>query len=474
MPARQQQRPPLTSQRFAKAQLTLVEHALCPLDAGVSLTKNFLHETRYLYTDGSRNRRTATVRIGGLDGLSAHDEFYLWGLLALALSQPEPTADFYATPYYVLRRLGLITNDKKGGREFELFRAAIQRLAGIRYQNDRFYDPVRGEHRTVSFGFLNYSLPLDAGSNRAWRFAWDPIFFELTQATGGALTFDLGLYRELDAATRRLYLLLKKLFFRKDTTPALDITELAVQALGFSPTIPVRQLKPKLARCVSELMSRDIVTLPSGSDAPFSKRGRGSYTLQLQKGPAFDRIKAPSEPSVTDSPLVEPLQAIGLEAAMIARLLKQYPARLIEQWADITLAARDRNGEKFFKVSPQAYFMDNLKAASTNGRTPPDWWHELRKQERQQERDRERSKEKLLQTADDAFKTYLETEARTAFAEVLHGLVTDLQKTGRSEPEARDHAEHLTRMHFWNRFRQEHPEWKNGEMRRAGVLFNHL
>ena len=325
----------------------------------------------------------------------------------------------------------------------------------------------------MSFGFLNYSLPLDAGSNRAWRFAWDPIFFELAQATGGALTFDLGLYRELPAATRRLYLLLKKLFFRKDTTPALDIAELAVQALGFSPTIPVRQLKPKLARCVSDLVSREIVTLPTGSDALFAKHGRGSYTLRLAKGPAFDRIKTLSEPSITDSPLVEPLQAIGLETAVIARLLKQYPAKLIEQWADITLAARDRHSEKFFKVSPQAYFMDNLKAASTNGRTPPDWWHELRKQERQQERDRERSKQKLLQTADEAFKTYLETEAKIAFAEVMQGLVTDLQKSGRSESEARDHAEHLTRMHFWNRFRNEHPEWKDDQPHLVGKLMRH-
>jgi hypothetical protein len=472
MPAQErQQRPPLTSQRFAKAQLTLVEHALCPLDASVSLTPNFVHETRYRYTDGSRNRRTATVKIGGLDGLSAHDEFYLWGLLALALSQPEPTADFYATPYYCLRRLGLITSERKGGREFELFRAAIKRLAGIRYQNDHFYDPVRGEHRAVSFGFLNYSLPLDAHSSRAWRFAWDPIFFELAQATGGALTFDLGLYREFDAATRRLYLLLKKLFFRSDTTPALDVSQLAVSVLGFSPTIPVRQLKPKIARCVEELSTRQIVALPVGSDALFSKQGRGSYTLRLQKGPAFDRITTTKKPSATDSPLFEPLQAIGLEAATIARLLKQYPAKLIEQWADITLAARDRHGEKFFKVSPQAFFMDNVKAAVLNGRTPPDWWHELRKQERQQERDRERSKQQLLQTADEAFKAYLDTEARSAFSDVMQGLVADLERAGRSPADAQDQGEHLARMHFWNRFRQKHPEWKDGHAQRVGDWF---
>ena len=95
---------------------------------------------------------------------------YLLPILSLALSQPEPTADFFATPYYCLRQLGLITSDKRGGREFESFRAALKRLAGIRYQNDAFYDPVRGEHRDVSFGFLNYSLPLDSNSSRSCRY----------------------------------------------------------------------------------------------------------------------------------------------------------------------------------------------------------------------------------------------------------------------------------------------------------------
>ena len=135
------------SHRFgssATAQLTLVEHALCPLDCELSLRPNFVHETGYFFTDKHRNRKKATVRIGGLDGLSAHDELYLWGLLSLALSQSEPRPEFMATPYFCLRRLGIIHDTNKGGREFELFRAAIKRLAGIRYQNDFFYDPIRG------------------------------------------------------------------------------------------------------------------------------------------------------------------------------------------------------------------------------------------------------------------------------------------------------------------------------------------
>lgn len=103
----------------------------------------------------------------------------------------------------------------------------------MRYHNDAFYDPVRGEHRAVSFGFLNYSLPLAPHCSRAWRFGWAPIFFELAQAAGGALSFDLGLYRQLDAATRRLYLYLKKIFWRREITGTIDLRHLAVDVLGF-------------------------------------------------------------------------------------------------------------------------------------------------------------------------------------------------------------------------------------------------
>ena len=48
-------------------------------------------------------------------GLSPVDEFYLWGLVALTLSQPEPSVEFYATPHYCLSELGVIA-PRPGGR----------------------------------------------------------------------------------------------------------------------------------------------------------------------------------------------------------------------------------------------------------------------------------------------------------------------------------------------------------------------
>jgi hypothetical protein len=110
--------------------------------------------------------------------------------------------DFYATPYYCLRQLGCLdASVGHGGKNYDLFRNAINRLSAVHYRNDRFYDPIRGEHRDVAFGFLSYSLPLDADSSRAWRFAWDPIFFEFCSATGGTLRFDFPTYRRLDEAS---------------------------------------------------------------------------------------------------------------------------------------------------------------------------------------------------------------------------------------------------------------------------------
>ncbi|MBM3970834.1 MAG: hypothetical protein FJ302_13400 [Planctomycetes bacterium] len=455
----------------ANAQLSLVEHALCPLDSEVSLKPNFIFETSYFFTDKSRNRKKAAVRIGGLEGLSAHDELYLWGLLSLAISQTEPSAEFMATPYFCLRRLGIIGGSNKGGREFELFRAAIKRLAGIRYQNDYFYDPIRGEHRAVSFGFLSYTLPLGDDSGRAWRFVWDSLFFELARATGGALRFDLGVYRQLSPAARRLYLFLKKLFWRAEETPALNLRHVAVDVLGFAATTETTPLRWKVAHCIEQLRKAEIVLLPAGeTDARhlFRKQSKGQYVFQLLRGPRFDTQGNERSAEPTDSPLYEPLKTIGLDDRTIARVISQYSPRMIEQWADITLAARERQGETFFTNSPQAYFIDNLKAAKESRRTPPDWWHELRKQELARQREQVKAKSQIFRSEDDAFEEYLRDEAREAFDGVMSRLIDDLQKSGRSVNECREQAHQFTRTHFLNRFRQEHPEWQSDGPTRLG------
>ena len=466
-PRHDAKRPPTVY--FGHAQLSLVEHALCPLDTQDSLGESRVFESEYSFTDRNRHRRRARVRVACPEGLSPTDEFYLWGLLSLTFSQPKPTADFYATPYYCLRQLGCIHPKQKrvGGRDFALFRASISRLSTVSYRNDHFYDPIRGEHRDVGFGFLSYSLPLDPGSCRAWRFAWDPLFFEFCSAAAGALRFDFETYRALDPASRRLYLLLKKVFWRSESSPEFDLRDLAVNALGFSGLHETWRLKQKLACCIEVLASRQAIRLPAGAanGGPlFSKRGPGQYSIRFLRGPHFETVPSPAGPSrVADSPLYDPLHTIGLDDAAIRHVLKTYDPRLVAECADMTLAARERFGNEFFKNSPQAYFVDNLKAQASRKRTPPDWWRELRKQEERRRWQADDEAEDRSREFDRAFEEYLKTEAREAFGRVMDKVFSDLTSGGQSEQDARRNAEHFARIHFSNRFRAEHPEWRTGD-----------
>ena len=299
-------------ERSGLAQLTLVEHALCPLDSSLSLAEHFVYETAYPYTDQHGHTKFAKVTVSAPCGLSAKDEYLLWGLLALTFAQAQPSIEFWATPHYCLRQLGCLPRSK-GGVNYADFRASIKRLAGVFYQCERFYDPIRGEFRDRGFGFLKYDLPAAPASSRAWRIVWDPLFFEFCKATGGKLFFDLATYRQLDYASRRLFLLLHKVFWRGDRSPRFDVRNLAVNVLGFSPTVDVRWLKVKLARCIERLSEIGVVALPPGLTRIqdlYEKKAKGSYAIQLRRGPYFDQ-QANATPlailpaALTDSPLYE-------------------------------------------------------------------------------------------------------------------------------------------------------------------------
>jgi hypothetical protein len=458
--------------RAGLTQMSLVEHALCPIDSAASLRHNLVHETHYFYTDKHRNRRKATARVLCPDGLSACDELYLWGLLALTLSQKQPGTDFYATPHFCLRQLGCIEQGSdKGGETYRLFRDAIYRLSAVTYQSDRFYDPLRGEHRRVGFGFLSYSLPLDPLSSRAWRFAWDAIFFEFCQATGSALSFDLPTYKQLSAANRRLYLLLKKIFWRSEVSPAFDLMHLAVNVLGFSPTLPAWKLKQKLIACIETLLDGGILRLPPECKKPvdlFTKRGAGRYSVSLHCGEHFDRSGArPTTEELSDSPLFDPLHTIGLDLPSIRRVLSTYAPRLISEWADITLAAQERNGKTFFTSGPQAYFLDNLKHAAKGTRTAPDWWRAMRLEEEKRRRQAESPVLDFMTADERRFDEFLQTEARHAFDQLMTRVFEDLRARDVPEREAREKATYIARMNLRGQFRRSHPEHDSDLPQRA-------
>lgn len=361
-------------------QLSLVEHALCPLDSRSSLVDNLVFDTGYHFSNQAAKRKLATAKVFSPLGLSAADELYLWGLLALTMLQPESDGELRATPHWCLRQLGVINQGtKRGGRQYRQFADAVKRLSAITYLNDAFYDPVREEHRRVSFGFFSYSLPVDLESSRAWRFVWDPIFYEMVVAAAGHFRFDLAVYRELDNASRRLFLFLSKVLSRRKSLRALRLEHLAVDLLGFSSTLTVREMKAKVSRCLERLKELEVL-----DEAEVFRTRPGSYFVRLTRGKYFvNRTQKTFTPSPEDSPLWETLQAIGFEADVAARLIRNFPTRLLAEWADITQAASERYGFRFFKKSPMAFLVDSVSEAAKGNRTAPDWWQELKRRENQ-------------------------------------------------------------------------------------------
>ena len=116
-------------------QLTLVEHALCPVDSRAGLVENLVFDASYPFKTTDGRWRRAKARVICPAGLSPNDEFYLWGLLALTLEQPDSDAELLATPHYCLRQLGLISDGTRiGGRQYQDFRSAIERLSLVSYR----------------------------------------------------------------------------------------------------------------------------------------------------------------------------------------------------------------------------------------------------------------------------------------------------------------------------------------------------
>ncbi|KAA1258616.1 hypothetical protein LF1_11380 [Rubripirellula obstinata] len=459
-------RRPKTSRHCGLAQHSLVEHALCPIDARVSITPGLLHDTSYQYTDRNRNRKTANVQVASPFGLSPNDELYLFGLLSLTFAQNDPQQDFYATPHWCLRQLGIVDANNQQAQRYQGFRDAIRRLAGVVYTNDAFFDPIRGEHRDVAFGFLKYSLPIDPNSSRAWHFVHDSQWFEMCRAVQGSFSFDFASYRQLDYASRRLFLLLQKVFYRLYRSPSFEIRQLAVGTLGFSDRLATKEIKQKLTRCIEKLVDQNVIALPDDCKSVkdlFRKESKGRFTVTFDKGTFFDGGVYKTKFSVEDSPLYDPLRKIGFDSATIHRLSKKYATSLLQQWADITLSAIE---QKRINQSPEAFFQYHVKLAAARRTTPPDWWRELRREEFEQQRANQPESE----GDDRGFEEFLESEGREAFERVMNRLMRGLQDAGQSPSEAKANATYSAKMNLRKLFRQKGDSIENEPTSMASIL----
>ena len=112
--------------------------------------------------------------------------------------------------------------------------------------------------------------------------------------------------------------------------------------------------KAKLARCAEKLAEHEIIELPeAGVKGLFEKKGVGSYTIQFRRGRYFEKPQAMRAPApAAESAMYEPLRAIGFEDAAIARIVAKYGPELIQTWADITLAAKEKHGVGILQAEP--------------------------------------------------------------------------------------------------------------------------
>ena len=122
-------------------------------------------------------------------------------------------------------------------------------------------------------------------------------------------------------------------------------------------------------------------------------------------------------------------------------MVRRFDSATIQQWTEITLAAKESRGSGFFKKSPQAYFIDNLRQAAEGRRTPPDWWWDLK---REQEQQIESSSPSHLvrsvlapQSPGRSVSAYLKTPVgQTEFRQLFQPLYAELCQTGKPGPEA--------------------------------------
>ena len=436
-------------EREGIAQLSLLETALWPLQGGRIPTPAF--ETTYAFT-GKAGRQTAQVTVRSPLGLEPIDEYVLWGLLGATLGKPESEPLLLATPYWMLKTLGLA----KGGYQYGELRASLLRLATTSYQNTAFYNPESQEHESVAFQFLSFLLPTVNGTgetvdnDRCWRIEWNPAFFRFCRMTGGSLLFDLELYKSLTPAARRLFLKLKDRFWRSKRV-FFNVDDLTINGLGFSAARPLKKRKYDLTACIAELVEHGIIELGRGQTDPrdlFIKRAKASYVVAFYEGNYFRRPTSErtrrQQNAITEDPLYQPLRTIGLDSAAIRRLFADHSRGAIARWVRITDAAMHDKPQGFpgFKVSPAAFLVDGIK----QNRLPPDWIyaHEKRQEHEQWEQTRALLAERERQQRADydaaraaAFQAYLTSPAgRETYDRTFKTLLELYRRTEPERPQA--------------------------------------
>lgn len=315
------------------SQVSLVETALSPLDyqPGTPLR----HVSEFVYYDSQRQRRTGTVTVKAPGGLSPTDELVLYGMLAITFADSRPVGELTATPHYLCRQLGLPV----GGDHYERLRESLHRLSEVVYRNSAWWDRQRGQHRDVGFHFLSHDLPSsgetrpDDQKREPWTILWDPLFFRLMDSSRGFVWFDFETFRALkNPAARRGYLLLRKIFHHRETTPRFDMRAFATQQLGYSAGLEPKSIRQKLKGLIATWQEQGIVDPAADPESFFERRGPGQWTLILRRGPRFaDPSARPMLPATraADHPSYEILSHLELTHQEIVEIQTRYRDNLV-------------------------------------------------------------------------------------------------------------------------------------------------
>lgn len=354
------------------SQVSLVETALCPLDyrPGESLR----HISEFIYYDSEKRRRVGKVTVKSPSGLSPTDELILYGLLAITFADSKPAMELTATPHFICRQLGLPI----GGDHYKRLRESIRRLSEVTYQNSAWWDKPRSQHRELAFHFLSYDLPTDAGLELAvdehgrepWTIFWDPLFFRLMNQSRGFIWFDFASYRALkNAAARRGFLLLQKIFHHREVSPQFDLRAFAVEQLGYSAELEMKSIRQKVKSLIRTWQEQGIVNAGVDAEEFFIHKGPGKWSLCLPRGPRFTKA-IPRPWTRINQPMNHPaydiLQRLELGHQEIVEIFSKYSDQMIRVTQTAmtaeSLARQGKTGE-----TARQMFLDQLLRMEAHG-----------------------------------------------------------------------------------------------------------
>jgi hypothetical protein len=220
--------------------------------------------------------------------------------------------------------------------------------------------------------------------------------------------FDLKLYKTLSPAARRLFLLVLKVSYGKRRLPVFELRHLAVDVLGFASTLAVRDMKVKVRKTLEQLEAVGAV-----QNSTITKGDHSRWLIAFERDVSLQHIQRSGTLAAEhDSPVIDGLLTVGFDHGAAARIVQRYSHRLVADWIDITLAARERFGETHFRKSPMAFLLDSLKKAQSGERTPPDWWQQSKRAELRNQKPTVRGQQVLSRLMNEVFGEHSESPAK--------------------------------------------------------------